>query len=71
MDLLESEEMPCAFFVRFRGSESEARELFADAEFTRIPETDEIGITTGIMTEKSLMDVRSGTGHIVKAIRLG
>lgn len=71
MDLLESEEMPCAFFVRFRGSESEARELFADAELTRIPETDEIGITTGIMTEKSLMDVRSGTGHIVKAIRLG
>ena len=57
--------------MRFRGSESEARELFADAELTRIPETDEIGITTGIMTEKSLMDVRSGTGHIVKAIRLG
>ena len=71
LELLPSEEMPCRFFVRFSGSEKDARQLFADAEYVRVPETTELGVLTAVMTEKELMEVRAKTEHIVKAIRLG
>ncbi len=71
LELLPSEEMPCRFFVRFVGAENDARKLFADAEYVRVPETAELGILTAVMTEKELMEARAKTEHIVKAIRLG
>ena len=71
LPLLESEAVPFAFFVRFSGSEDEARALFGDISVVRVEGINEIGFTTSLMTEKELQEVRAKTEHIVKAMRLG
>lgn len=72
LPILPSEEMPCAFFVRFEGTKEEAISLFGDVETITVPEADgELGFVTKVMTEKGLSEIRSKTEHILKAMRLG
>ena len=59
-----------AFFVRFAGSEEEAKAVFGDIEPIRLDNVDdEFGFMTAVMTEKAFRECSEKAGKVKKSIR--
>ena len=69
MELMPLDEVKHAFFVRFAGTEEEARALFGEITPVRLPYLpDEFGFVTPVMAEKDFK--AAATDRVVKRIRI-
>lgn len=60
-----------SFFVRFSGSEAEARDIFGNVKPIRtLGASGEFGFVTEVMSEKNFHEKCSGSGKVIKSIRI-
>ena len=70
LQLMPTDEIEHAFFVRFEGTEAEAKEVFGD--ITPVVLSDvcgEFGFMTSVMTEKAFRECSEKAGKVKKSIR--
>ena len=69
MELMPLDDVRHAFFVRFTGTEEEAKAAFGEVKPVHLPELPgEFGFVTDVMTEKEFREVSSG--NVLKRIRI-
>lgn len=69
MELMPLDDVRHAFFVRFTGTEEEAKAAFGEVKPIHLPELPgEFGFVTDVMTEKEFREVSSG--NVLKRIRI-
>ena len=70
LELMPTDDIEHAFFVRFAGSEEEAKAVFGDIEPIRLDNVDdEFGFMTAVMTEKAFRECSEKAGKVKKSIR--
>ena len=70
LELMPTDDIEHAFFVRFAGSEEEAKAVFGDIAPVRLDNVDgEFGFMTAVMTEKAFRECSEKAGKVIKSIR--
>ena len=70
MKMISSEDVKFRYFVRFSGTEEEAKTVFGEIEPIRVEQAEgEFGFMTGEFSRKEFDEKADLSGRVVKAIR--
>ena len=70
MKMISSEDVKFRYFVRFSGTEEEAKTVFGEIEPIRVEQAEgEFGFMTGEFSRKEFDEKAELSGHVVKAVR--
>lgn len=71
MSLLPIDDVENNFFVRTTASKEDIKKIFGDVRSIQLPDQEELGFWTGVMSEKSCREKVEALGNVIKTIRQG